>query len=258
MERTTLVNVVEKISDFPSKIDLLGILVAVVGKFVLPGRNRFDMTHGRPQGEIFVVDDDPGVRDTLSVVLTLAGYKVRAFADGASFVAAARAETPACIILDVNMPGRSGLDILKALNAEQYPAPIFIISGQGDIPMAVEAIRNGALDFIEKPFDGASVVSSVRAAVEAWSRRHDASEETLPAHFPGRDLLTPREREVLDKIAAGLSNKEIASSLHVSVKTVEFHRGRIMGRLGIHTIAGLTRYAIESGPPHTRTASASG
>jgi len=197
-----------------------------------------------PQGEIFVVDDEPAVRDTLSVVLTLAGYKVRAFADGASFVAAARAETPACVILDVNMPGRSGLDILKALNAEQYPAPIFIISGQGDIPMAVEAIRNGALDFIEKPFDGASVVSSVRAAIEAWVRRHQAPDETLPAHFPGRDLLTPREREVLDKIAAGASNKEAGRQLGISPRTIEVHRARIMEKLAAKNAADLVRIVL--------------
>src|ERR1700746_4091495 len=115
--------------------------------------------------EIFIVDDDATVRDALSVVFSLEGYHVSGFADGNSFLAAARAEAPACIILDVHMPGRSGLDILKALNAEHYPTPIFIISGQGDIPMAVEAIRSGALDFIEKPFNGETVVTRVREAI---------------------------------------------------------------------------------------------
>src|SRR5262249_7158139 len=115
----------------------------------------------QPSNEIFVVDDDPAVRDALSVVLTLEGYRVTGFGDGGSFLAAARAGTPACIILDVHMPGRSGLDILKELNAEHYPAPVFIISGQGDIPMAVEAIRHGALDFIEKPFDADTVVTRI-------------------------------------------------------------------------------------------------
>jgi len=200
------------------------------------------------QGEIFIVDDDPLVRDALSVVFTLAGYKVRAFADGASFVAAARAEAPACIILDVHMPGRSGLDILKALNAEHYPTPIFIISGQGDIPMAVEAIRNGALDFIEKPFNGETVVTCVREAIEARTRRSEAGGlEALAAQFPGRDLLTPREREVLGKIAEGASNKEAGRLLGISPRTIEVHRARIMEKLGAKNAADLVRIVLSEG-----------
>jgi len=200
------------------------------------------------QDEIFIVDDDPLVRDALSVVFTLAGYKVRAFADGASFVAAARAEAPACIILDVHMPGRSGLDILKALNAEHYPTPIFIISGQGDIPMAVEAIRNGALDFIEKPFNGETVVTRVREAIEARTRRSEAGGlEALAAQFPGRDLLTPREREVLGKIAEGASNKEAGRLLGISPRTIEVHRARIMEKLGAKNAADLVRIVLSEG-----------
>jgi FixJ family two-component response regulator len=106
------------------------------------------MTETNSADEIFVVDDDAAVRDALAAVLSISGYQVTSFAEGASFLAAAQARTPTCIILDVNMPGRSGLDILKELNAEHYPAPIFIISGVGDIPMAVDAIKNGAFDFI--------------------------------------------------------------------------------------------------------------
>jgi two-component system, LuxR family, response regulator FixJ len=200
------------------------------------------------QGEIFIVDDDPLVRDALSVVFTLAGYKVRAFADGASFVAAARAEVPACIILDVHMPGRSGLDILRALNAEHYPTPIFIISGQGDIPMAVEAIRSGALDFIEKPFNGETVVTRVREAIEARTRRSEAGGlEALAAQFPGRDLLTPREREVLGKIAEGASNKEAGRLLGISPRTIEVHRARIMEKLGAKNAADLVRIVLSEG-----------
>ena len=200
------------------------------------------------QGEIFIVDDDPLVRDALSVVFTLAGYKVRAFADGASFVAAARAEAPASIILDVHMPGRSGLDILRALNAEHYPTPIFIISGQGDIPMAVEAIRNGALDFIEKPFNGETVVTRVREAIEARTRRSEAGGlEALAAQFPGRDLLTPREREVLGKIAEGASNKEAGRLLGISPRTIEVHRARIMEKLGAKNAADLVRIVLSEG-----------
>jgi FixJ family two-component response regulator len=125
-------------------------------------------------GQIFIVDDDPAIRQLLSMIFTGAGYEATCFAEGASFLAAARAVTPACIILDVNIPGQSGLDILKQLNAQDYPAPIFVISGQGDIPMAVDAIRNGALDFIEKPLSrGCARASRLgRAASRATPPRH--------------------------------------------------------------------------------------
>src|SRR5207302_9190775 len=121
------------------------------------------------------------------------GYQVCGLAGGASFLAAARSRPPSCVILDVHMPGQSGLDILRELNARQYPAPIFIISGIGDIPMAVEAIKNGALDFIEKPFDASTVVTRVREAVEAWARRAQrggGGGDILSKAFPGHDLLT--------------------------------------------------------------------
>src|SRR5262249_24450361 len=146
--------------------------------------------------EIFIVDDDPLVLNALSVVLSREGYQVTGFGEGASFLAAAKTRTPSCIILDVHMPGQSGLDILKELNAQQYAAPIFIISGVGDIPTAVEAIKNGALDFIEKPFDAATVVTRVREAVEAFARRAQRSGgDALSRNFPGQDLLTSRERD---------------------------------------------------------------
>src|SRR5215510_2298860 len=158
-------------------------------------------------GEVFVVDDDPAVRTTLSTVFVRAGYAVTCFADGAALVAATRLGAPLCIILDVHIPGKSGLDILKQLNEQDYPAPIFMISGQGDIAMAVDAIRHGALDFIEKPFRGSEVVARVREAVAAYRRQESehAPERTI-FHFPGREPLTPREQDVLAQIVAGASN----------------------------------------------------
>jgi FixJ family two-component response regulator len=199
-------------------------------------------------GEIFIVDDDPLVVNALTVVLSREGYQVSGFGEGASFLAAAKSRTPTCIILDVQMPGQSGLDILRELNAQQYPAPIFIISGVGDIPMAVEAIKSGALDFIEKPFDAATVVTRVREAVEAWARRSQrgggSSGDILSKSFPGHDLLTSRERDVLGQIAAGSSNKQAGRELGISPRTIEVHRARIMEKLGAKNAADLVRIVL--------------
>jgi len=207
---------------------------------------------GQAKGEIFIVDDDPSVRDALAAVFTLADYQVTSFGEGASFLAAARSRVPACILLDVQMPGRSGLDILKELNAQDYEAPIFIISGQGDIPMAVDAIKNGALDFIEKPFDAKSVVQRVGEAIAAWERRRDGGmlADILAIQFPGRELLTPREGEVLAQIASGASNKEAGRVLGISPRTVEVHRARIMEKLGARNAADLVRIVLSEGRGH--------
>jgi len=208
------------------------------------------MSMGSPaSGEVFIVDDDALVLNALSVVLSRQGYQVTGFAEGASFLAAAKSRTPACVILDVHMPGQSGLDILKELNAQQYPAPIFIISGIGDIPMAVEAIKNGAFDFIEKPFDATTVIMRVREAVEAWSRRAKQSdgEVSLPRAFHGHDLLTSRERDVLGQIASGSSNKQAGRELGISPRTIEVHRARIMEKLGAKNAADLVRIVLSDG-----------
>ena len=148
------------------------------------------------RGEIFVVDDDPAVRDTLSMVLSAAGYQVICFADGAALLAVARSRTPAAILLDVHIPGKSGLDILRELHGEDYPAPIFMISGQGDIAMAVSAIKNGALDFIEKPFAETVIIEAIQRAAERLSDLQTETDNV--ADIRARlDTLSDRERQVL-------------------------------------------------------------
>src|SRR5690606_31671704 len=134
----------------------------------------------------------------------------------------------------------------KELNAQHYEAPIFIISGQGDIPMAVEAIKHGALDFIEKPFDADTVLTRVREAVAAWRERHQdgSMKDVMTLQFPGHDLLTPREREVLAQITGGASNKEAGRKLGISPRTIEVHRARIMEKLGARNAADLVRIVL--------------
>jgi two-component system response regulator FixJ len=198
--------------------------------------------------EIFVVDDDESIRDALSSLLTPEGCRVTCFADGVSFLAAARTRTPACVLLDINLPGRSGLDMLRELDAPHYPAPILIVSGQRDVATAVNAIKCGALDFIEKPFDAAAVITRVQDAVAGWARRARKSGGDMP--FPGYELLTPREREVLKQIIGGSSNKETGRSLGISPRTIEVHRARIMAKLEAKNAADLVRIVLSQDRGH--------
>jgi len=197
-------------------------------------------------GEIFVVDDDAAIRDLLTILFTRRGFKVAGFADGSSLVAAMRTQSPACILLDVHIPGKSGLDILKELNARHHPAPVIIISGKGDIAMAVDAIKSGALDFIEKPFSGSDVVARVEEALTADATRKAAGrgEHKLQFYFPGREPLTAREQDVLGRIVEGATNKEAGQQLGISYRTIEIHRARIMEKLGAKNAADLMRIVL--------------
>jgi two-component system, LuxR family, response regulator FixJ len=196
--------------------------------------------------EVFVVDDDPSVCTALSIVLAGEGYQVTSFVEGEAFLHAARVRTPGCVLLDMQLPGCSGLDVLRRLNAQQYPAPVLVISGHGDIPTAIDAIRNGALDFIEKPFDVAQVAARVRDAIVAW--RNNRSDDGLIARdFPGHERLTAREHDVLERIAQGASNKEAGRQLGISPRTVEVHRARIMEKLNAKNAADLMRIVLRGG-----------
>jgi FixJ family two-component response regulator len=192
------------------------------------------------------VDDDPSVRQSLSSILEEEGYEVICFADGAALLSSARACIPACIFLEVRLPGKSGIDVLKRLRAEDYPAPIFVTSGQGNIPMAVDAIKNGASDFIEKPFGGGEIVGRVKAAIEMLSQANkgENTSKIRSLHLPGREPLTRRERDVLAQLAEGATNKEAAQRLGLSARTIEGHRANIMKKVGVRSAAELVHCVL--------------
>jgi two-component system, LuxR family, response regulator FixJ len=201
--------------------------------------------------EIFVVDDNPAICDFLNAVFSAEGYRVTSFGDGEGFKAVAHARAPpACVILDVLLPVRSGLDILKDVDAPSYAAPFIVMSGIGGVPAAVEAIRNGAFDFVEKPFTRDVILQRVREAIAAWERLQTAGNTLRPLtkKFPGRQPLTRREAEVLAEIIAAASNKEAARNLGISPRTIEVHRARIMVKLGAKNAVDLTRIATSHQP----------
>jgi two-component system response regulator FixJ len=206
---------------------------------------------GNSTDEIFIVDDDAAVRDALSILFAREGYRVTAFREAASFIAAARAWPPACVLLDVHMPVKSGLDVLKEIDARNYSAPILMMSGRGDIPTAVVAIKDGACGFIEKGMDADAIVARVREAINdghAGRRRNNGNGSERPSQsFPGCDRLTPREHEVLSQITAAASNKETANSLGISQRTVEVHRIHIMQKLGAKNAVDLIRIVLSKG-----------
>lgn len=212
----------------------------------MPDHEQETPSTSAPLGEIFVVDDDAAIRDLLTLLFSRRGYKVVGFADGASLLAAMRTQSPTCILLDVHIPGASGIDILKDLNAQRHPAPVFMISGRGDIAMAVAAIKGGALDFIEKPFRGEDVVTRVEEAIAAEQRRRAEQRppERTQFYFPGSEPLTAREQEVLARLVTGATNKEAGRQLGISHRTIEIHRARIMEKLGAKSVADLMRIAL--------------
>lgn len=212
-----------------------------------------DQTFSR---DLFVLDDDAPMRDTLAAIFSIAGYRVTVFADADTFLAAVRAAAPSAILLDLNLPAISGLDVLRVLDAPNFPAPVFMISGVGDIDSAVEAVKCGAFDYVVKPFDARALVARVDRALADFSRRA----QRAASEFPGHALLTPREREVLAEIAGGASNKEAGRRLGISPRTIEVHRARIMDKIGARNAADLVRIVMggRAQPRHARGDASSG
>lgn len=195
---------------------------------------------------VYVVDDDAAVRDSLCALLEASGFLVRAFVSGNAFLDHLPEVTNGCLITDVRMPGLSGIEVHQALIDRGIALPVIIISGHGDLPMAVKAMKAGAVDFIEKPFDAALLTASVTSAMDQSAADQQAAHEV--AKIEARlDRLTARERQVLDQLVVGNLNKVIAFNLDISPRTVEIHRARAMEKMQARNLAHLVRMALQVG-----------
>jgi len=196
----------------------------------------------KEQGVVYVVDDDRAVRDSLDMLLRSAGIVSEAFESAAAFLAGLRADRIGCLVADIRMPGMSGLELQQELNARKVEIPIVFITGHGDVPMAVNAMKAGAVDFLTKPFRNRDLLDRIEAALgsaRAGFRDHEKLRDTRARYA----TLTPREVEVMGLVVSGLANKVIAMDLGVSQRTVELHRARVMQKMGVRSLAELVRLA---------------
>jgi two-component system, LuxR family, response regulator FixJ len=196
-----------------------------------------------PEATVYIVDDDEAVRAGLGALLAARGFDVRPFGSAEAFLSAAPTGANACLLLDVRMPGMSGLELQRELKGRGIALPIIMITGHGDVPMAVAALKGGAVDFLEKPFDADVLL----AAIDEAFRRVSTPAGRLPAGevlAQSAAQLTPREREVMDLVVAGLANKAIATRLRIALRTVEIHRSRVMEKMGARHLSELVRMAI--------------
>ncbi len=196
-----------------------------------------------PAPVVFVVDDDPAMRDSLRWLIESTGLEVETFADARTFLARVRPELPGCLVVDVRMPGMSGLDLQGELARRGVGLPTIVITGHAEVPMAVRAVKAGAIDFIEKPFSDQLLLDRVRQGID-MDRQEREGRARRAEILRRQSLLTQREREVLDLVVAGKANKEIAATLHLSPKTVEVHRAHVMEKMQASSVAELVRLAL--------------
>jgi RNA polymerase sigma factor (sigma-70 family) len=195
---------------------------------------------------VFIVDDDQAVARSLRWLIETVRLQVETFASAQAFLDGYDAAKPGCLVLDVRMPGMSGLELQERLAARRgYHVPIIFITGHGDVQMAVRAVQAGAFDFVEKPFNDQDLLDRIQRAIahDAGQRGKEAQRSQLKALFAS---LTPREREVLDLVVEGLSNKAIANALGLSAKTVEVHRAKVMEKLHARSISDLVKMAMQN------------
>ncbi len=195
---------------------------------------------------VFLVDDDAGVLKALSRLLQIRGYEIQAFTSPQAFLTSHDATVPGCAVLDVSMPGLDGLELQQALTAERSQRPVIFLTGKGDIPTSVRAMRAGAVDFLTKPVGDDDLLAAIARAErkDAETRSALADLHSINARFAN---LTPREHEVMTHVIAGRLNKQIAGDLGTVEKTVKVHRGRVMSKLGVRSVADLVRLAEKAG-----------
>jgi len=203
----------------------------------------------QPAPTVFVVDDDEGVRNSLRFLLKSVGLATRTLDSASEFLDAYKPSQPGCLVLDVRMPGMSGLELQQQLNLRGAVIPVIFITGHGDIPMAVEAMQQGAFDFLQKPFRDQDLIDRIQRALERDAKNRAA----LDQHVKIRERLeslTPREREVLALMTRGKPNKIMAAELGVSQRTVEIHRARVMEKSGATSLAQLVRMVMDLEAEH--------
>ena len=202
------------------------------------------MTEAEPI--VFVVDDDLSVRRSTARLIQAAGLQVQTFTSAREFLKQPRPEGPACLVLDVRMPGLSGIELQRELTQSGIQIPIIFITAHGDIPMTVRAMKAGAMEFLTKPFRTRGLLDAIRAAIERDRTAHQERVETgdLRQRY---DQLTPREREVMPLVAAGLLNKQVAGELATTERTIKFHRAHIMQKMGAESLAALVRMVEKLG-----------
>jgi len=191
---------------------------------------------------VFVIDDDPSIREAIDSLIRSVGINVRTFASAQEFMASKRPDAPGCLVLDVRMPGLSGLDLQRELASAGIRIPVIFITGHGDIPMSVRAMKAGAVEFLTKPFRDQDLLDAITQAIERdeAERIQFAEVVELQRRF---EELTPREREVMEQVVAGLLNKQIANRLNISEITVKLHRHQVMEKMKAQSLAELVRMA---------------